>query len=79
MPDYQALRSDIAAAEAVVHGPECAACTTIKDAPKDDADVLRHALSSKIGAEKLAAVFSHHGIPIGRRGIVRHRKEGHKA
>lgn len=73
------LISDLSAARRLaVDGLPCAACehlATLAAGPERDA--LRDALAGTIGVNKLAAILRAHDIPVGRRSIERHRKEGH--
>jgi len=72
------LLADLAeATRANPHGAPCLACRIVSEASEDVRPALEEALSGTIGTEKLAQILSRHGYEIGRRAIMRHRREGH--
>ena len=58
---------------------ECSLCDYANTLEEGSAlrAVITAAAAGTIGERKLEVVFRKHEIPVGRRAIIRHRKEGH--
>jgi hypothetical protein len=55
----------------------CSVCKALAEMPHDQADSLRKALTSKLGAKQLSQILQKHGIAVGVPSIHLHRREGH--
>lgn len=80
--DLSLLLEDLEKAESEnPHQDRCRVCETLESFEVIGSDETRAALSralaGTIGGEKLAAILARHGYPVGRRAIMRHRREGH--
>lgn len=73
------LLNDLARAEAAASGERpCPACGHLASMdPGPERDALEAALAGTIGVNTLVDILRQHEIPVGRRAIYRHRKEGH--
>lgn len=73
------LLKDLRDAEALAAGDRpCALCDHIRAMPPGiTRDTLVGAAAGTIGMHKLVRIFQAHDIPVGRKLLERHRKEGH--
>lgn len=58
--------------------PKCKVCHLLENTPYDEADAIRNAISSRVGADKIAAILRKHGHDVGRPSIVKHRDGNHE-
>jgi hypothetical protein len=73
------LAEDLATAVRATEVRECKLCDDILvEVSEEEADAIRGAMSSKLGAKRISEILKRHGHDVGLPTVNRHRQEGHQ-